>query len=207
MVKMLVYSINDGEYYAAACIRGDLELNEVKFKNIIGANSLSIPEDTELIEKLDLPIGYIGPYEFNHKDIKKVLYDVSLQNMSDCVCGGNKKDYHISHIQPSRDFTNVSYEDLNFSAKGDGCPRCENGTLDQCKGIEVGQVFKLGTKYSSQMNMTYLDEKGEKQPPLMGCYGIGVGRTAAAAVEQNYDKNGIIWPQSNCTLFCCSIMS
>lgn len=193
-VKMLIYSVNDGDYYAATCIRGDLELNDVKFKNALGADNVAIPDDTELVEQFDLPVGFLGPRGFINKNVKTILYDNSVRYMSNCVCGANKKDYHTIHILPSRDFNISSYVDLSFAAKGDGCPRCEKGVLNQCKGIEVGQVFKLGIKYSSKMKMTYLDENGDQQTPAMGCYGIGVGRTAAAAVEQNYDKNGIIWP-------------
>jgi prolyl-tRNA synthetase len=114
--------------------------------------------------------------------------------MTDCVCGANRDNAHCRHISPLRDLTIDTWADLGFVAAGEGCPRCDQGALRLCKGIEVGQVFKLGQKYAKPMNMSFLDEKGDHRIVTMGCYGIGVGRTAAAAIEQNHDKDGIVWP-------------
>jgi len=113
--------------------------------------------------------------------------------MADCVCGANKDGFHLTHVYPQRDMTVTRYADVHFVAEGDGCPKC-GGTLKLRKGIEVGQVFKLGRKYAKPMKLTFLTDSNAEQEMTMGCYGIGIGRTAAAAVEQNYDNDGIIWP-------------
>lgn len=193
-VKMLIYAVNDGEYFVAACIRGDRELNEVKLRNLLKAGSVTIPEDTQLSAVTDAPVGFLGACKLERKGIREIISDHSVKTMADCVAGANKQDYHLRHIYPSRDLEIDRYADLSFAEDGEGCPRCKKGTLKLCKGIEVGQVFKLGIKYSEPMNMMFLTEKGTKQLVTMGCYGIGVGRTAAAAIEQNNDKDGIIWP-------------
>jgi len=193
-VKMLLYSVNNGEYLAAACIRGDLEINETKLKNLLRAESIAIPDEQSLARHSGLALGFLGPRDFDRSIVKEIVADYSVSYMQDCVCGANKSDFHITHVFPGRDFSIDRYADLAFAAEGQGCPRCDNGTLKLCKGIEVGQIFKLGMKYSKPMNLAYLNEKGQQEFVTMGCYGIGVGRTAAAAVEQNHDADGIIWP-------------
>jgi prolyl-tRNA synthetase len=194
-VKTLIYSVNHGEYLVAACIRGDLALNEVKLRAALGAEAVEIPDELLLKEQTGLPVGYLGPCALDRSAIKMVLADHSVALMNDAVCGANKLDTHLLHTLPSRDYQIDRYVSLSFVPQGDGCPRCE-GTLRLCKGIEVGQVFKLGQKYARPMQLTYLDEAGEQQVATMGCYGIGVGRTAAAAIEQNHDDKGIVWPAS-----------
>lgn len=194
-VKTLIYSVNHGEYLVAACIRGDLELNEVKLRAALQADSVEIPEEIHLKEHTGLPVGYLGPCGLDRTHIKMVLADHSVAQMNDAVCGANKIDTHLLHTSPARDYQIDRYASLSFVQQGDGCARCE-GTLRLCKGIEVGQVFKLGQKYARPMQLTYLDEAGEQQCATMGCYGIGVGRTAAAAIEQNHDDKGIVWPAS-----------
>ncbi len=193
-VKTLIYSVDDGEYFIAACIRGDRELNETKLRNLLGADSVTIPDDTLVRTATDAPIGFLGAYKLDRKGLREVIADHSVASMADCVVGANKEDYHIHHIYPARDLDVDRYADIGFACAGEGCPRCAAGTLQLRKGIEVGQIFKLGTKYSQPMGLTFLTEKGAPQPVIMGCYGIGIGRTAAAAVEQNNDKDGIIWP-------------
>jgi prolyl-tRNA synthetase len=136
--------------------------------------------------------GYISP--INIENIT-VYADNELKYLKDGVCGANEEGYHYLHADVERDFPNVQFHDLREVVQGDSCPKC-GGELVFAKGIEVGQVFKLGTKYSEKLNAKYLDENGKEQTMVMGCYGIGVSRTMAACVEQNYDEKGIIWPKS-----------
>ncbi len=195
-VKMVVYEVNAGEYYAGVCIRGDLEVNEAKVRTALEADQIRIPEDDELRRNTGLAVGYLGAFGEAKKVLGKVVADYSVSSLADAVAGANREGYHRIHVYPSRDLRFDSCTDIGFVTQGDACPRCEAGTLSMRKGIEVGQVFKLGAKYSEPMGLTYLDDKGDKHPVTMGCYGIGVGRTAAAAIEQNYDKDGIVWPVS-----------
>lgn len=194
LVKMLIYTVNDGDDFVAVCIRGDLELNEAKLRNVLHADSVAIPDDALVASCIDVPMGFLSAYKLDKKGIREVVADFSVNGMVDCVCGANKADYHVRHIYPSRDLAVDRYADLRYAVSGDGCPRCDTGMLKLCKSIEVGQIFKLGIKYSEPMNMVFLNEQGKQQPPTMGCYGIGVGRTAAAAIEQNHDEDGISWP-------------
>lgn len=193
-IKMLVYDVNGGEYLVAVCIRGDLELNEAKLKNVLGAESVAIPDEEKLASMIDIPIGFLGAHNIDRKNIREIVADYSVSYMKDCVGGANKKDHHLLHVYPSRDLSIDRYADLAYVTEKEKCARCDKGTLKLRKGIEVGQIFKLGTKYSKPMNLTFLNVKGEQIPVTMGCYGIGLGRTAAAAIEQNHDEDGIIWP-------------
>ena len=193
-IKMLVYDVNGGGYLVAVCIRGDRELNEAKLKNVLGAESVAIPDENKLASMINIPIGFLGAYDIDRRNIREIVADYSVSFMKDCVGGANKKDRHLLHVYPARDLTIDRYADLAYVKKKEKCARCNNGTLMLRKGIEVGQIFKLGTKYSKSMNLTFLNEAGEKIPVTMGCYGIGLGRTAAAAIEQNYDEDGIMWP-------------
>ncbi|MFW6255103.1 MAG: proline--tRNA ligase [Chitinivibrionales bacterium] len=195
-IKTLIYDVDNGQRLVAVCIRGDLEVNEAKLRGLLGANTVSIPEDAQLAAQTGLPVGYVGPYLFDNEKIDRVIADYSVAQMADCVCGANRPGYHVRHIYPARDLKIGLFGDVGFVSGGDRCPRCKEGRLDMSKGIEVGQVFKLGKKYSSPMNMQFLDESGTQKTVTMGCYGIGVGRTAAASIEQSHDKDGIIWPAS-----------
>jgi prolyl-tRNA synthetase len=192
-VKMLVYEI-DGGQYIAVCIRGDLTVNEVKLRSVLNAATVAIPPDEIVKSNLGLAVGYLGPRNLAGGKIKEIIADHSVIEMGTCVCGANREGFHVINIFPGRDFSISRYEDVSVVAEGDSCPRCDKGTLRMRKGIEVGQVFKLGEKYSRPMSLTFLNEKDSASPMTMGCYGIGVGRTAAAAIEQNHDENGIIWP-------------
>jgi prolyl-tRNA synthetase len=125
-----------------------------------------------------------------------IVADHSIRTVADGVTGANKTDYHIEHVALGRDFTPERWGDISQVARGDHCGRCVQGRFDSTRGIEVGHIFKLGTKYSEAMRASYLDEDGKAHPFIMGCYGIGIGRTAAAAIEQHHDANGIIWPQA-----------
>ena len=188
LVKTLVFDTDLGP--VMVLVRGDREGNEIKIKNHLGAEWMEMLPDTRFAEATGGVIGYCGPVGTR---CKRVLADVSLKGMKNWVVGANKRDYHLDNVNIGRDFPEPEWGDFTTVFAGDECPRC--GTALQIdRGIEVGHVFKLGTKYSEPMNCVFLDEKGERQPMIMGCYGLGVGRTVAAAVEQSHDDDGIIWP-------------
>ena len=188
LVKTLVFDTDQGS--VMVLVRGDREGNEVKIKNFLGVERLEMMPDKRFEEATGGPIGYCGPVATK---AARVVADLSLQNMRNWVVGGNKTDTHLGGVNPGRDFPQPEYADLTTVVAGDPCPRCST-PLEIHRGIEVGHVFKLGTKYSEPMNCNYLDEKGERQPMIMGCYGLGIGRTVASAIEQNHDADGIIWP-------------
>lgn len=190
--KTILY-IADGEMIAVM-MRGDREINEVKLKNAIKANELRLANAEEIIKKTKAPVGFAGPVNLKEKGIKLYI-DNSVADMESMVCGGNEKDYHYVGVKRGRDFKEDRIIDAVKITKGDFCPKCGGELLEQ-KGIEVGHVFYLGDKYSKAMNATFLDDDGKLKVFVMGCYGIGVTRIAAAAIEQNYDENGIIWPLS-----------
>lgn len=188
LVKTLVFDTDQGG--VMVLVRGDREGNEVKIKNFLGVERLEMMPDKRFEETTGGPIGYCGPVGTK---AARVVADLSLQHMINWVVGGNKSDTHLSGVNPGKDFPQPEYGDLTTVIAGDPCPRCSTA-LEIHRGIEVGHVFKLGTKYSEPMNCNYLDEKGERHPMIMGCYGLGIGRTVASAIEQNYDADGIIWP-------------
>jgi prolyl-tRNA synthetase len=188
LVKTLVFETENGA--VMVLVRGDREVNEVKVKNYLGVNFLEMLPDSRFEASTGGPVGYCGPVGTR---CARVLADVSLKGRKSWIVGGNKKDTHLAGVTPGRDFPEPEWGDFTTVFEGDPCPRC--GTkLQIYRGIEVGHVFKLGTKYSEAMNCVFLDEKGERQPMIMGCYGLGIGRTVAAAVEQSHDDDGIIWP-------------
>ena len=188
LVKTLVFETENGP--VMVLVRGDREANEIKIKNHLGVIQLDMLADTKFEATTGGPVGYCGPVGTK---CSKVLADTSLKGRANWVVGGNKRDTHIGGANPGRDFPEPEYGDFTTVFAGDPCPRC--GTkLEIFRGIEVGHVFKLGTKYSEAMNCRFLDEKGERQPMIMGCYGLGIGRTVAAAIEQSHDADGIIWP-------------
>ena len=188
LVKTLVFETENGA--VMVLVRGDREGNEVKIKNHLGVNVLEMLADARFETATGAPVGYCGPVGTK---CTRVLADVSLKGRTNWIVGGNKKDTHLGGVNPGRDFPEPEYGDFTTAMAGDPCPRCGSG-LQIYRGIEVGHIFKLGTKYSESMHCVYLDEKGERQPMIMGCYGLGVGRTVAAAVEQSHDADGIIWP-------------
>jgi prolyl-tRNA synthetase len=187
--KLLVY-LADGKP-VAALVRGDHELNEAKFRRALGASTLA-PADAPTIEKATgTPMGFLGPV-----GIKIPLFiDRAIAAMPDVVVGGNAVDVHLRGVVPGRDFPLQPIHDIRNAEAGDPCPRC-GATLAVKSGLEIGHVFKLGTKYSKSMGAKYLDEKGNETLIIMGCYGIGINRIVAAAVEASHDDNGIIWPMS-----------
>ena len=188
LVKTLVFDTDKG--CVMVLVRGDREGNIVKIKNHLGAEWVEMMPDARFQEATGGPVGYCGPVGTK---APRVLADASLKGRRNWIVGGNKPDTHLGGANPGRDFPEPEYGDFTTVFAGDPCPRCGT-TLEIYRGIEVGHVFKLGTKYSVPMNCSYLDEKGERQPMIMGCYGLGIGRTVAAAIEQSHDKDGIIWP-------------
>ncbi|MCS5420880.1 MULTISPECIES: proline--tRNA ligase [Psychrilyobacter] len=174
--------------------RGDYEINEVKLKNLVDETDLVMLSDADLVAH-NLIKGYMGPYNVELGDIILVA-DESVTKMINHTAGGNKVDTHYVNVNYGRDYTAHIVGDVRSVRAGEGCPRCNEGELESARGIEAGHVFKLGKKYSESMGATYLDENGKTNIMTMGCYGIGVSRTMAAAIEQNNDENGIIWPMS-----------
>lgn len=192
-VKAMMYKdvVTDEVYMVL--IRGDFEVNEVKLKNKINTIDVAMLNDEEIIN-LGLAKGYIGPYGLDLKAKKiKVIADESIIKIQNHTAGGNKADTHYLDLNYEKDYIADIIADVRLVKKGETCPKC-NGHLDMARGIECGHIFKLGTKYSESMNATILDKNGKSKVLIMGCYGIGVSRTMAAAIEQNYDENGIIWP-------------
>lgn len=189
LIKTMIFSMEDGTA-VAVLVRGDHEVNEVKVRNFLGLNALELADEEIIQSATGGPSGFSGPVGLN----LQIFADLAVKEMANAVTGANEKDMHWVNVNPGRDFKVSEYGDFRLAEKGERCPRCEEGRYEEFKGIEVGQVFRLGKKYSESMNCTFLDENGKGKPAVMGCYGIGVGRTAAAAIEQNNDENGIVWP-------------
>jgi prolyl-tRNA synthetase len=188
LVKTLIY-LADGKPIAVL-VRGDREVNEIKLKKAIGADDLVLATDAAVKEVTGAPVGFAGPV-----GVKAPIYcDLEVAALADFVVGANAADAHLTGVNVGRDFTPTATGDYRAAAAGDDCARCEKGKLKAFRGIEVGQVFFLGTKYSKPMGVTFLAADGVEKPAVMGTYGIGVTRIVAAAIEQNHDKDGIIWP-------------
>ena len=187
IVKTLIFNA-DGKP-CAVLIRGDHEVNEIKVKNYLGAAALELADDEMIMKATGAPRGFAGAVGIK----ARVIADYSIMNLVNMVTGANKENYHLKNVNIGRDFQVESFADLRVSQPGDACPRC-GGVIKFVRGIEVGHVFKLGTKYSKAMKAVYLDRDGKEKTMIMGCYGIGIGRTVAACIEQNFDSNGIIWP-------------
>ena len=193
-IKAVAYQ-TDTDELVLVFVRGDHEVNEVKVINQLdGALELRMA-DEEAIKSVGGYPGFMSPIGI--KEGTRILVDATVMNMSNAVAGANEEGYHYVNVNPKRDFTQESIviTDLRMVKEGDPCPHCGAG-LNMTRGIEAGQVFTLGTKYSKAMGATFLDENGKEQPLYMGCYGIGVGRTMAAAIEQNNDEQGIVWPRA-----------
>lgn len=188
-VKAVAYNSEKG--LILCFVRGDHEVNEIKVINTCGVIDLEMATEEQLAAAGTVG-GYMGPVGIENKKVI-VVVDATVMKMHNVCCGANKEGYHFINVNPGRDFTPTYVADIRLIQEGDPCPHC-GGEVSKARGIEVGQVFKLFTKYSSALKATYLDENGKKQPMVMGCYGVGVSRTMAAAIEQNYDDNGIIWP-------------
>lgn len=191
IIKTLLYEA-DGELIAVL-VRGDRNVNEIKVKNFLDVNQMEIALENEAEEKYGLPCGYVGPAGLKEKGVVKILADEEVRYLRNAVVGANRTGFHYRNVNPDRDFVVDNYGDFRVAEEGDPCPCCSH-PLKMRRGIEVGQIFKLGTKYSKALGATVLDEQGNEIPIVMGCYGIGITRTMAAAVEQGHDEDGIIWP-------------
>ncbi|HEX7185664.1 MAG TPA: proline--tRNA ligase [Thermoanaerobaculia bacterium] len=189
LVKTLIYETEKG--LVAALVRGDREVNEVKLLNHLDVEHLNLASEEKVREATGAPVGFAGPVGL--KGIR-IVADETVRSMTDFATGANKEDAHYTGVNWGRDADLAEFADLLLVSGGDPCPRCD-GTLELFRGIEVGHIFKLGAKYSEAMGCNFTDEAGADHPMIMGCYGLGIGRTVAAAIEQNHDKDGIIWPR------------
>jgi len=189
LLKTLLYQA--GDRVVAVLVRGDHEVNEIKLKRHLGVAEVALATDAVIVKATGGPKGFSGPVGL--RDVP-IVADHAAVGVRDAVVGANRADTHLIHVDPTRDWRIDVVADVRNAAAGDSCPRCANGRLAITRGIEVGHVFRLGTKYSDAMHATYLDHEGKEQPIVMGCYGIGVSRVVAAAVEQNHDAKGIVWP-------------
>lgn len=187
LVKTLVFKADDE--MVAVLVRGDREVEEVKLKNLLGAAEIEIADGDEVFDATGVPTGYLGPVGINIK----VVADQEVANMENFYVGGNEKNYHLKNVNLERDCVIEAVADLRQITTSDPCPEC-GGQLGLTEGIEVGHIFKLGTGYSESMNATFQDHDGTEKHFVMGCYGVGVTRVVAAAIEQNHDKDGIIFP-------------
>ncbi len=187
LVKTLIFESDKG--CVAALVRGDHELSEKKLKDIWGTKNIQLATEETVEEITRAPKGFAGPMGLS----VPILADLDIQEMANFVTGANEKDAHLIHVNTGRDFQVSQFVDIRSFAPGDRCPLCGEETRTD-KGIEVGHTFKLGTKYSKALGATFLDDQGKEKEMVMGCYGIGVGRTVAAAIEQSYDQHGIVFP-------------
>jgi prolyl-tRNA synthetase len=190
-IKTLVFIADDRP--AVALVRGDDQISEAKLKTTLGCDALRMAEDAEIEIITGGPQGFSGPRGLATRGVRLVA-DLRLEHATGMVSGANKNDTHVRGIDHARDFADAELADLRIARAGDPCARCEEGILEEHRGIEVGQVFYLGEKYSRKLSATFLDPEGAETVMEMGTYGIGITRTMAAAVEQNHDDNGIIWP-------------
>lgn len=188
IMKTLIYSADGAA--VAVIVRGDHDVNEVKLKNSLGASELALADAETTASVTGAAPGYVGPIGLSIP----VFVDAAVAVMAKGIAGANEIDFHIGNVVPGRDFPIVRTGDIRSINEGEACERCEAGRLYFVKGIEVGHVFKLGTKYSEALGARYLDANGREQTMIMGCYGIGVSRIIAAIVEQYHDERGIIWP-------------
>ena len=190
LIKTLIYATDQG--VLAALVRGDHEVNEAKLRRAAGCETLELADEAVIEKHTRAPRGFAGPVGLSIRTIA----DYALLDSGPFVAGANEEDYHLKNVWLSRDARVDAIADIRNAREGDPCPRCGKGSLEAIRGIEVGHIFKLGTKYSKAMDAAFLDEDGTQKPIVMGCYGIGVGRVLAAAIEQHADENGIVLPVS-----------
>jgi prolyl-tRNA synthetase len=186
--KTLIYEADDS--IVAVVVRGDCDVNELKVANFLGCKRLRLAPAQTIKQLTGAEVGYAGPIGLPPS--VRIIADHAVSNRVNFECGANKTNYHNINVNFGRDVPIPELGDFKLAKAGDGCPRCD-GTLQAARGIEVGHIFELGTKYSEAMNCRYLDSQGKSQPVVMGCYGIGITRMAAAWIEQNHDDKGIIW--------------
>jgi prolyl-tRNA synthetase len=189
MVKTLIYTYNSKN--VAVLVRGDHDVNESKLAKVISGGEITLADEDAVVKLTTSPVGFAGPIGLK----TQVIADQAVSTMKNCVVGGNKADTHIINANQERDFKIDKVADIRYATEGDRCPKC-NDALDISHGIELGHVFKLGTRYSDSLGAKFLDSNGKEQPIIMGSYGIGVNRILAATIEKSHDSNGIIWPLS-----------
>ena len=189
LIKSVLFKVD--EKFVLVLVRGDHEVNDVKLKNLYQASVVELASAEETEQVMGVSPGFLGP--IGASDKVEIVADYAVQAVVNGICGANENDLHYIGVNPDRDFTVTKYEDIRFIQEGDPSPDGK-GRIKFAKGIEVGHVFKLGTRYSEAMKAEFLDEKGKTNPIIMGCYGIGVSRLLSAVVEQFHDENGIIWP-------------
>ncbi len=187
--KTILYNI-DGRI-VAVMVRGDREINETKLGNLYDAVEINLAAFDDVERITGAKVGFAGPIDL--KEEIDVVVDPEVLAMTNFIVGANETDYHFKNVNVGRDFTPTIVKDVRNVVEGDICPKCGK-PLSICRGVEVGHIFKLGTKYSEALHCTYLDKDGKENPMIMGCYGIGVGRTLAAVIEQYNDADGIMWP-------------
>ncbi len=186
--KTLIYQAGDG--FVAVMVRGDCDVNEIKVSNFLGGIALKLATPEQIKELTGAEVGYAGPIGLPSE--VRILADHAVNGRVNFECGANRTNYHNINVNFERDLPLPEFGDFKLAKAGDGCPRCA-GKLQAAKGIEIGHIFKLGAKYSEAMDCRYVDAEGKSRPVMMGCYGIGVSRMAAAWIEQNHDERGIIW--------------
>lgn len=185
--KSIFYTTEKG--FVVAMCRGDREINEIKLKKYLGVETLELSNKEDVEKEVNTIVGFVGPVGLN----ARVVADYEIKGMSNFIVGANKRDYHTKNVN-NCDFT-AEYADIRFAVDGDICPVCKK-PLKAKMGNELGHIFKLGTRYTEKMNITYKDAEQKSQVMIMGCYGIGLERTAAAIVDQHHDENGIVWPKA-----------
>jgi len=187
MIKTLIYAYDNKNI--AVLVRGDHDVNETKLSKALSHDNVSLADEQTVVNLTNSPVGFAGPIGLK----TQILADQAVSTMINCVVGGNKADTHILNANLGRDFKIDKVANIRYATEGDKCPKC-NGLLEISNGIEIGHVFKLGTKYSKAIGAKYLNKSGKEHPIVMGSYGIGVNRIIAATIEKSHDSNGIIWP-------------
>jgi prolyl-tRNA synthetase len=195
LIKTILFKAD--ETVVAVLVRGDREVNDIKLKHMLGAQNVSLADAAEVQKLTGAPVGFAGPVGLHIP----VYADNELRAATDYVAGANEADAHLQHVDLSRDTRIAGWGDLRFIMSDDRCPRC-GGPIELTKGIEVAHIFMLGCKYSDALKAVFLDEQGKEQTMIMGCYGIGISRVAAAAIEQNHDERGILFPPAIAPLDC-----
>ena len=204
MIKTLVYKAD--ESFVVVCLAGGREVSDIKLGHVVTADVIRLASESEVQELTGVQPGFLGPVGLEEaiaarsKSEFKILYDYSVLEIKNAATGANKNDYHLINVDLARDLklseSSANLCDISNVRVGDSCPKCKQGKLSLVRGIEVGHIFKLGKRYSEPMQVNYLDQDGKEKPAIMGTYGIGVGRTMAASIEQNHDEKGIIWPRA-----------
>jgi len=189
MIKTLIFEIDNKEL-VAVLVRGDHEVNPAKLKRVLKTNMLEMASAEQIQKATGAPVGFSGPVGL--KNIK-IVQDFAISPNENYLCGANKKDKHLTGVNPGRDFSADMTGDIRYITQEDSCPKC-GGEISFTKGIELGHIFKLGTKYSAPLQANFIDKSNKEKPIIMGCYGIGIDRIIAVTIEQNHDKDGIIFP-------------